>query len=154
MNNKVHSFLLDYKTRFNTAKKPLYTLNVNKNATNVYHLWIKNKNGGVASYLKFTANNRNMYIIGGFTKSMYEKRGLGTLLRALATQSGAVAGSPKGRQYGVFESRSKKGNNNIPNSSKIMKRLGWRVNNQYQAEFNYTKNNKSKVGNYINRYLK
>jgi hypothetical protein len=150
--NKVHSFLLDYKEKFNASKKPL-SMNVNKTNANVYHIRVKNSNGATASLLRFTANRNQMYIVGGFTKETYEKRGLGTLLRALATQSGAVANSTLGLQYGTFERRAQAGNGNIPNSSKIMKRLGWRVNNNFTASFIYNKNNISKVKNYINRYL-
>lgn len=106
-----------------------------------------------AAILKFKVTKALMNIKGGTTYKNYRKRGLGELLRALATKSGHIAGSIEGYQYGTFENRTPvKGE--LPDSSKIMRRLGWNVNNStFDAKFIYGKNNMRKVNNVINRCL-
>lgn len=147
----VNNFLKNYKQKFNSSTN--FVMNIRRVGNNTHSVSVKNKLGKNAASLKFRVTPLQMYIIGGRTFAPYDRRGIGIILRALATKAGKIAKSNHGRQEGVFENRSRQGPNNIPNSSKIMKRLGWRVNEingNFVAKFNYNKNNISAVNRILN----
>lgn len=149
---KVKNFLENYKSKFN--KSTPYKMNI-RNSNKSYTVNIRNKNtNAMAATLKFDVTPDLMYIKGGTTYQAYRKRGLGELLRALATKSGHIAGSAEGYQYGCFENETPVPGT-LPKSSKIMRRLGWNVNNTtFEAKFTYGKNNIRKANSFINMYLK
>ena len=148
----VKNFLTNYKLKFNRTTP--YKMNITNSNKKTFRINIRNKNTNkLAATLKFDVTPELMYIKGGMTHVNYRKRGLGELLRALATKSGHVAGSTEGYQYGSFENETPVPGK-LPGSSKIMRRLGWNVNNTtFDAKFIYGKNNIRKVNSFINMYL-
>jgi len=124
-----------------------------------YALFMYNKaSGEQVARLTLGINRRqNVLVIhGGSTEKSHEGRGIGTFLRAVATKMGALNGRSKARQLGIYTSNRSK-ELGVPNSTRILKRLGWTVvkntpNVGLHSEFNYKKNNIKKVNNAIRNF--
>ena len=140
-------------------------LNVKKNnnralgrgiGRNGYMLKIYNKNGIQAARLYFRLTN-SLIIASGETIPQYEGRHIGTFLRAIATKAGSINKKSKGVHFGTFTS-NKATQRGVPNSTRILGRLGWKVTNAgksgHKSEFNYKTTNMKAVNNAINNFLK
>jgi len=161
-NNKVLRFLQGYKN----------VINVEQQGENYYKLKLK-KNNRIVSELDFELLKNSddivyLKIVAGYTEKNKNKGlGYGTLLRALATKAGQIAGAKYGRQNGLnIGNRSfKRIQKNhsakpVPTSSYIMtERLGWKEGNDPEywrnglaSKFNYNKNNFSKINNILKNH--
>jgi hypothetical protein len=167
----VLTFLEGYNPNMVKAVKTRGNIN---NVEGDYKLYIK-KNNKVISELGFelTKNTLNynleLKIPSGYTNINYRGQGYGTLLRALATKAGHIAGAKRGTHYGVNA-----GNRSVqrlqtdptakpvPTSTWVLtERLGWKpLNNagmtkslkvkSIESQFNY----KNKISiEKVNRYL-
>jgi hypothetical protein len=171
------STVLRFLQGYNPNLVNVAKMNNNKNTTEgLYKLYLK-KNNKKVSELEFRLfrheedNQLNLEILSGNTpNNAYKGQGYGTLLRALATKAGHIAGAKVARQYGInSKSRSlqrlKKDPTAtpIPTSTGILTtRLGWRTvsktglntNGRVKgvfSEFYYNKNNIGLVNRYLER---
>jgi hypothetical protein len=139
-----------------------------------YYLQIK-RNGNLISKLSFNINRTYNGLVlkiknGNTPDEKHRGQGYGTLLRALATKAGQIAGAKYGTHYGInVGDRSVKrlasstSAKPMPTSTGILtERLGWRPTNvpgfntlgrvkSIHSEFNYTKNNMAKVNRYLEK---
>jgi hypothetical protein len=159
--NKVLNFLEGYKNIINVKRDgSVYQLNLKKNNRIVSHLDFQLfRNGDDVLYMKI--------ISGDTPRENNRGLGYGTLLRALATKAGQIAGAKRGLQNGLnignrSLKRLKKNTSAkpVPTSSFIMsERLGWKESNNPEfwrnglaSRFNYNKNNFSKVNNIVKNH--
>jgi hypothetical protein len=162
--NKVLNFLEGYNPNLINVRK--YG---NQNSVEGYYKLSLKRNNRLVSFLTFelSKNNENklhIKIVHGETPNdKYKSQGYGTLLRALATKAGQIAGAKYARQNGLnvgnrSVKRLQKNPKAIarPTSSFIMSRLGWKEINDPEAwrngvpsRFNYNSNNMSKVNAYL-----
>jgi hypothetical protein len=172
-NNKVLNFLEGYNPNLITAKKSKGNKN---NLEGHYDLMLKKNNKNVSglgfSILRDNNNNLFLSIDFGSTLSNYSGRGYGTLLRALATKAGQIAGAKYGEHQGVnYANRSLKRHIADPTAKFtptatviVTEGLGWKIRNGSEpglnnegrvksvwSNFNYTKNNISKVNRYLEK---
>jgi hypothetical protein len=164
--NTVLKFLEGYNPNLITVNK--YTPGLEGG----YYLQIK-RNGNLISKLSFNINRTYNGLVlkiknGNTPDEKYRGQGYGTLLRALATKAGQIAGAKYGTHYGInVGGRSVKRLEKRPNAKPMptstgimVDRLGWRpttgpiVNTNWrsmESEFNYTKNNMAKVNRYLEK---
>ena len=160
--SKVLNFLESYNPKLITVTKTRY------NGENYYRLNLK-RNNKVLSYLDFSLSPNQLYILDGKTHPIVRSQGYGTLLRALATKAGQIAGVKVANQEGMNKGqRSLRRLEKNPNIAKpyptstwiLVDRLGWKLKdepgfNNYgrvatvNSSFNYSKNNMAKVNAYL-----
>ena len=142
--------VLEYLKRLEFRDKA-YKIRVSKKNA-LYRVKVLTSKGVQAGYIDFSIDHGVMHIEWGQTNVGYERKGIGTFLRAVATKAGSIAQANYGNQVGIF-TNERSYTIGTPASTRILQRIpGWVLNRNYRSIFNYKTANITKVNAIIQKF--